>query len=366
MSEPNYDLQSSMPGECPAPELPYRPRFPEHYRPRIGLIGCGGITKTHLAAYREAGWDVAAFCDVNEAAAVARKQEFYPDADVYVRSDDLLARKDVEVVDIALQPEPRPAVIEAALRAGKHVLSQKPFVLDLDVGERLADLADACGCKLAVNQNGRWAPYVSYLRQAIASGLIGKLQSVNMALNWDHTWTKGLAVEKIHHMILYDFAIHWFDMVACFFADRHPAMAFARVESAPDQEVAPPLLVQAIIGYDHGAASLMFDARSKFDCAENITITGSEGTLRARGEICAAHDLTLTTKRGIARIPLEGKWFSEGFRGTMGELLLAIEEDREPANSARNNLMGLALCFAAIRAADTGQPQAPGSIRKIE
>jgi predicted dehydrogenase len=44
------------------------------------------------------------------------------------------------------------------LRAKKHVLSQKPFVLDLDTGARLADLADEMGVKFAVNQNGRWAP----------------------------------------------------------------------------------------------------------------------------------------------------------------------------------------------------------------
>ena len=52
-------------------------------------------------------------------------------------------------------------MIETALAAGKHVLSQKPFVLDLDDGTRLADLADESGVVLAVNQNGRWAPHLS-------------------------------------------------------------------------------------------------------------------------------------------------------------------------------------------------------------
>jgi predicted dehydrogenase len=47
------------------------------------------------------------------------------------------------------------------------VLSQKPFVLDMDTGERLANLADAQGLRLAVNQNGRWAPRFAYLGQAV-------------------------------------------------------------------------------------------------------------------------------------------------------------------------------------------------------
>ena len=44
----------------------------------------------------------------------------------------MLERDDVEVVDIATHPAVRPPLMEAALKAGKHVLSQKPFVTDLD------------------------------------------------------------------------------------------------------------------------------------------------------------------------------------------------------------------------------------------
>ena len=38
----------------PAPVLPYRPRDPKRYRPGIAIIGCGGITKWHLRAYKDA------------------------------------------------------------------------------------------------------------------------------------------------------------------------------------------------------------------------------------------------------------------------------------------------------------------------
>ena len=49
--------------------------------------------------------------------------------------------------------------------------------------------------------------------------------------------------------------------------------------------------------------------------------------------------MTLTTRAGNGASPaLKGDWFPDGFHGTMGELLCAIEEDREPINSARENL----------------------------
>ena len=49
----------------------------------------------------------------------------------------------------------------------------------------------------------------------------------------------------------------------------------------------------------------------------------------------------------------------------MGELLCAIEENRPPSNDARSALAGLSLCFAALTAADTGQPQVPGAVRRV-
>jgi predicted dehydrogenase len=47
----------------------------------------------------------------------------------------------------------------------------------------------------------------------------------------------------------------------------------------------------------------------------------------------------------------------------MGELLCAIEQNREPNHSAANNLHSLELCFAAVRSADTGQPVALGTVQ---
>ena len=367
MSKPvkrNYALVArNSTREFPAPKLEYRPPAPKHYRPQIGLIGCGGITKAHLDAYRSAGWEVVALCDRIEAAARLRQQEFYPLAEVYADYRKLLARDDVDVVDIALHPESRVAVIEAALRAGKHVLSQKPFVLDLEVGKRLVALAKKQRCKLAVNQNGRWAPYVRYLTQSIQRGLIGDVQTVAINLNWDHTWIRGTPFEEIHHVVLYDFAIHWFDMAALFFQGRAARSVFAANAFAPGQQLKPPMIGSATVAFAGGTATLNFDAHSRFGAEESICITGSRGTLRASGPICAAHNVTLFTQRGCARPQLQGQWFNDGFRGTMGELLCAIEEDREPSNSARDNLRSLAICFAAVQAANTGKVQTPDKVR---
>jgi len=49
----------------------------------------------------------------------------------------------------------------------------------------------------------------------------------------------------------------------------------------------------------------------------------------------------------------------------MGELLCSIEEDRTPSIDARDNLISLALCFAAVASSETHQPVVPGTIRRL-
>ena len=51
---------------------------------------------------------------------------------------------------------------------------------------------------------------------------------------------------------------------------------------------------------------------------------------------------------------LEGTWNPDGFAGTLAELARAIAEDREPFNSARHNLLSLAITLAACRSAEEG------------
>ena len=128
----NYGLDAEVSvKELPAPDLDYKPPFPKTYRPGIGMIGCGGITVNHLTAYKQDGLKVIGLCDLNEGATEERRKEFYPEATCYTDYNELLADEKIQVVDIALHPAPRAATIEAALNAGKHVLSQKPFALDL-------------------------------------------------------------------------------------------------------------------------------------------------------------------------------------------------------------------------------------------
>ena len=338
-----------------APDLPYRPRVPRDPGVGIGLIGCGGITQSHLQAYKKAGYRVVALASRSRDRAEARRAEFFPDATVLTDWRELLARDDVRVADIATSPEVRGPIIEAALRAGKHVLSQKPLALTLAEGERLAALADQLGLQLAVNQNGRWAPHFAWMREAVSAGLIGEVSSVDFTLHWDHHWICGTPFEDLPQLVLADFAIHWFDIATAFFGERRACRVFAAAVRSPRQRARPPFLAHACAEFDGGQATFAFNADTAFGQEDRTTIVGARGTLRSVGPSLLRQRVTWHTAEGVATPELEGCWFPDGFHGAMAELLCAIEDNCEPLNSARGHLRSLALGLAAVQSAETGQ-----------
>ena len=146
--------------------------------------------------------------------------------------------------------------------------------------------------------------------------------------------------------------MHWFDFLSSLIGARGTSV-YATRNRAAGQQAKPPLLAQALVAFDGGQASLVFDAAIKHGPLDQTFVGGTKGSLASTGPNLGEQSVTLTTAEGVARPTLEGAWFNDGFAGTMGELLVAVEEKREPLNGARGNLDSLALCFAAIQSAHT-------------
>ena len=355
----DYALVSAQVTEVPAPDLPYLPPRPEG-RHRIALVGAGGISFAHLDAYRKHGFDVAAILSRDSARACARRDEFFPAAEVLTDYAALLRRDDITVIDLTPHPAERLPLMEAALAAGKHVLSQKPFVNDLATGQQLVALAADNGVHLAINQNGRWSPHMAWMRAAVQAGLVGEVLGVHASLHWDHRWILGTPFAQMHDVVLFDFGIHWFDFVTSI-TGRLAARVQAQAIAAPATGIGVPMLASALLDFGTAQATLVFDAATPHGPRDTTYIAGSKGSLVASGPDLGHQTVELFTEAGVARPKLHGNWFNDGFAGAMGALLVAIETGVEPEHSARRNLMSLANAFAALAAARTGRAIVPGA-----
>ena len=333
----------------------HRPSFPEGYRPGVGIVGCGGIVKlAHLPAYTTYDVHVVGVYDPSPAATDGVRERFPVVERVFESLDELLAEPRIEVVDVATHPAERLELMRRALAAGKHVLSQKPFSQDVGAARELVEEADRLGLRLAVNQNGRWAPAWRVATQLVEQGAVGEVSGVTHLYEHDFGWTVGDWPDTLDHFVLYDFSAHWVDITRCWLGAKTVTAARALEYRTPAQpaESRAPWGAWIVFEYEDGSSAAIRSVGTETERPGNpFWIHGTEGTIR--GSVRKGTDF-VELERGptLTRYELEGNWFPDGFAGTMGELCSAIAEDREPFNSGRHNLLSLEMILSACRSAE--------------
>ncbi len=148
---------------------------------RIGIIGVGFGALVHAPGFRSEGWDVAAICSRNreKARKVADEAGI---ADVHTDAMELIRRDDLDAIAISAPPSVHHAWSIAALRAGKHVLCEKPFALDAPQAAEMRDAAEASGRTAMVAHEFRHTPQRAFIKQLLTENHIGRFRLCTMEL----------------------------------------------------------------------------------------------------------------------------------------------------------------------------------------
>jgi predicted dehydrogenase len=140
----------------------------------IGVIGAGRWANwAHLPGWaRDSRCAVVGICDQDLDRARAAGERFGAEL---VTGDyrELLARDDIDIVDVVTGDSAHFEINMAALAAGKHVLSEKPVAHDFRDVRRAADLAASNGLKTKVGFTFRYSPAVRYMKDMIDAGDLG-------------------------------------------------------------------------------------------------------------------------------------------------------------------------------------------------
>jgi predicted dehydrogenase len=212
---------------------------------------------------------------------------------------------------------------------------------------------------VAVNQNGRWSPPWRVATLLIQQGLIGEVLAVSHFYDIKFGWIPGTAFDRLTHFAIYDYSVHWIDITRCWLEGKTIHSIRARDYRTPHQDPngKTPWGMWVEVAYEDGANAML----RGIGCSETkqgshpFWIHGTEGTIR--GSVLGDDYVELEKDGLFTRYRLDGTWFPDGFAGTMGELLSAIAEDRQPYNAARHNLLSLQMTLAACRSADEdGRP----------
>ncbi len=335
---------------------------------KIGCIGAGMImAECHLAAYREAGFPVAAIASRTKARAEA-VAERWGIPKVHDTPEALIADPGIEIVDIAYPPDLQPELIRAAL-AQPHVrgiLAQKPLALTLAEAIALRDEAAAAGKVLSVNQNMRYDQSMQVLRQIIGRGELGEIVFAQIDMHAIPHWQDFL--KEYDRLTLANMSVHHLDVLRFLFGEPEeittqtrpdPRTPFSHRDGITVSTLRFPSGVLAVSVEDVWSGPRGDGYRDDQHIAWRVD--GTEGV--AKGTIGwptgVASTLTYASRRttgGEWVTPSwDTMWFPQAFIGVMGQLQHALATGTPPVLSVADNVHTVALIEAGYRSIAEGR-----------
>ncbi len=252
---------------------------------RFGVIGYGLFGTHHARAV--------ANCEQAELVAVSAKSqdsrdraaEDHPTAALYEDYRELLARDDIDVVNIVTPNKMHFEVAEAALKAGKHILLEKPMAIRLDECERLIALANEQSRTIAIGHELRLSSLWGGVRQLIEDGAIGDVQYVMVELSrfpyrqGSEGWRYD--IDRVGNWILEE-PIHFFDLARWYLRESgEPNSIYARAIGRHPEHPELQDNFSATISYENGSYALVTQTLAAFGHHQTAKISGTRGSIWA-------------------------------------------------------------------------------------
>jgi len=325
---------------------------------RGGMIGLGHNGLAHLEAHQRVGRsEIVALCDANpqRLAEAARR---FGIARAYASADELVAQPDIEAVSINTGDAFHADPFIAAVRAGKHVLVEKPLANDIAQVERMVEAARAADprLKLAVGYILRFNPVMEAIHRLCREGALGQLYYLEgdyihnllyqagqtdtaTGVNWYLEYEKPLVGGGSHPLDL----LRWFtgaQVVEVTGWSNHVAFPAMRQD---DCQV-------ALFRFDTGAVAkvaALYAPRLAMPPYYNLRIYGTRGTVE-RDQAALARD---EADVHPAFQPVEAPRVSgHAYDPEIADWLAAIAEDRPPRCDLYDGANSTVATLAAVEA----------------
>lgn len=260
--------------------------------PTVAVVGLGVGVNAHIPAFTVEGFEVVALGARNQepldkagdAAGVAAR---------YTDYDKLLAHPGLDAVVIATPPPSHLELVTKALKAGKHVMLEKPFAMTTPEAAAMRDLAKSTGKTAMIAEGYRFAPARTYVKSLLADGYIGTPKQIAISFftgpkekppagpprtHWRTGKASGGGYSGGPASTFFDSVIDWFGPVATLSGkvyEAHPGQSQANGQPADADEA-----MFAVFETKSGiAGSFAASVISAFGQGGRIDIFGDEGML---------------------------------------------------------------------------------------
>jgi myo-inositol 2-dehydrogenase/D-chiro-inositol 1-dehydrogenase len=247
---------------------------------KVGLLGAGRIGNVHAKAISShPGSRLVAVSDVNSEAAAKLAAVYGAEARA---NEAIIDDKSIDAVLIATSTSTHSDFIEAATRAGKAVLCEKPVDLSLARAQACLKAAGATGRPVMIGFNRRFDPNFAALKAAADKGEIGKTELLSIT-SFDPA-PPPISYVKVSGGLFRDMMIHDFD-IACWIMGATPDQVTAVGTSIVDPEIGKAGDVDTAVVTLHFSdgriAVIKNSRRAVYGYDQRIELLGSDGLLAA-------------------------------------------------------------------------------------
>ncbi len=236
----------------------------------VAVIGTGQWGKNHARVYKELpSTELIAICDVNAERAKAIAAQYGVKA--YSNSTQMLRNKDIEAVNVCTWSTILAKEALKALRAGKHVLVEKPMAPNTQQAEKLVQTAQENGLHLTVGFLMRFIPGLQHIRQSVENKRIGDLvcATAKRVSQWP---------ERIGDVgVVKDTAIHDIDVMR-FISGEDPVTVYSKMGSMKHRTFED--YAQIMLTYKDGKSAFIESNWLTPYKTRALTVTGSDAIMR--------------------------------------------------------------------------------------
>ena len=306
----------------------------------VGIIGCGAISPAYMSNIRDefSGLLALTACaDINAEAARKRATEFGVPRACSV--DELLADPSVEIVVNLTNPEGHHGVTMAALRAGKHVFTEKPLGISMKEGDEIVEAARAGGRTLAGAADTFLGAGLQSCRKLVDDGRIGT--PVN-ATAYVSISVKSERYHRIGYGPMFDMSPYYITALLAILGPVKAVAGMARIpfpeKTAPGKDGTPgktfkvetPSNIVGLMEFKSGPVAVITASCDVAGYYPRTEIYGTSGTLVACDANGYRGGSTVRTPAGEEKIEPAGGFGKRGRALGIAEMAWAMREGRRP------------------------------------
>lgn len=244
-----------------------------------------------------------------------------------------------------------------AFAAGLHVLGEKPLSDNFETAKSVAEAGAQAGLKHMITQNYRFGAQPRTTRKKVQEGLLGKVGQcdIHFTMPWADIPNSHYVTQPF--MLINDMMVHHFDLIR-YVLGENPVSVQAMTWNQPwgwhKGDACHSILFRFASGLVATHVCLGCDMGLQTSWNGDWHIAGPHGSLDW-DKNGTSYSYLHRTETKIERQPIEHLKVKASEQAMVDEFFAAIEENREPECSARDNLQSLAMVFGAIQSAREGR-----------